>query len=283
MPNDIPQNSLIRVPYDNYQIFHPDGTLMCFCSKKKANWYLRNNLATIHDDNKVILNFIPKGYGDPEEILIGRKNCCVITGDTDNLTKHHVVPSQYRQHFDVSYKDKNSCDIVVLCRDKHDKYEETANDFKIQLHNDYVDNSFLEMNKAWIEAKSIFNCINNYYNKLPHDKQIYMTCRLEGLLAEWKFTEDELKNSSYLGGHVRNKVIVNSIGIVNLIILWKLHFMKYGKPNFLPAWWKPNIVKVVNKNIDNKKTDLLEIDMSQPELLALIKKYDLYGTASLYL
>lgn len=283
MNNDIPQNALIRVPYDNYKIFHPDGTLMCFCSKKKANWYLKNNLAILKDDNNIILTFTPKGYGDPEEILIGRKNCCVITGNTTNLTKHHVVPTQYRQHFDSSYKDKNSCDLVVLCRDKHDEYEEIANDFKMQLHDDYVDDSFLEMNKAWIEAKSIFNCINNYYNRLPHDRQVYMTCRLDGLRKRWKFTDSELKNSAYLGSVERNRVIVNKIGIVNMIVLWKLHFIKYGKPQFLPHWWKPNLVKIVNKNIHDKKTDLQEVDMTEPELLALIKKYDLYGTASLYL
>ena len=34
------KNHLNRIPYDNYKIYHPDGTLMCFCSGKKAKWYI---------------------------------------------------------------------------------------------------------------------------------------------------------------------------------------------------------------------------------------------------
>jgi len=278
-----PQNALIRQPYDNYRIYHPDGTLMCFSSKKKANWYLKNDLAVQEADYDIRLKFMPKGYGDPEQILVGRSNCCVVTGDTTNLTKHHVVPTQFRQHFHNSYKDKNSCDLVVLNRDTHDEYEDMANAFKTQLHNDYVDETFLEANSAWCEARSIFNCIKNYYDKLPPARQIFMTYRLEGLVSRWGFTEDELKSKTLSGNLEQNKLIVSKIGVTNVIVLWKLHFLKFSKPVFLPAWWKPNLVKVVNKNELDRKTDLTEIDMTQPELLSLIKKYDLYEIASLYL
>ena len=283
IPREVPQNALIRQPYDNFKIFHPDGTLMCFCSKKKASWYLKNGLAVKESESHIRLTFTPKGYGDPEQILVGRKNCCVVTGDTINLTKHHVVPTQFRQHFDTSYKDKNSCDLVVLNREKHDEYEDIANGFKIQLHNDYIDESFIEANNAWCEAKSIFNCIKNYYDRLPPERQIYMTCRLEGLIKKWGFTEKELKSRTIGGSLERNKLIVSKLGVTNMIVLWKLHFLKYGKPTLLPEWWKPNMIKVVNKQNHERKTDLLEINMNEPELLSLIKKYELYEIASLYL
>jgi hypothetical protein len=280
---EIPQNYMARLPYDNFKIYHPDGTLMCFCSKKKANWYLKNDLAYVESEGKIVLKFRPKGYGDPEEILVGRKNCCVITGDTVNLTKHHVIPTQYRQHFDTSYKDKNSCDLVVLRRDKHDEYEDIANLFKIQLHSDYVDDSFIDATNAWSEAKGIYNCIKNHYDKLPPERQVYMTCRLEGLVDKWKFTDDELKSRSLSDSIERNRLIVNNIGVTNLIVLWKLHFLKYGKPNFMPTWWKPNMLKIVNKNNHDRKTDMVEIDMTTQELSKLIKKYELDEIANLYI
>jgi len=279
----IPQNSLIRAPYDNFKIYHPDGTLMCFCSNKKAKWYLKNDLAVLESPGNIRLTFMPKGYGDPEEILVGRRNCCVIGGDTENLTKHHVVPTQYRQHFDSSYKDKNSCDLVVLSRDEHDRYEEIANDFKNILEKDFVDADFIDANDAWSEAKSIYNCIKNYYDKIPPSRQVYMISRLAGLKSKWGFTDEDLNSRTLTGNLERNKLIVTNIGIVNMIVLWKLHFIKYGKPKFLPSWWKPNLVKIVNKNINEHKTDLMEIDMTESDLLLLIKKYELYDIASLYL
>src|SRR3990172_8443475 len=91
-----PKSALKKVPYDNYKIYHPDGSLMCFSSKKKAMWYLKNDLAKVMDGDefKIQLTFTPKGYGDSAELLIGRQNCCVISGDVSNLSKHHVIPSQ---------------------------------------------------------------------------------------------------------------------------------------------------------------------------------------------
>lgn len=272
----MPQNFLDIVPYDNCKIFHYDKTLMCFCSKKKANWYIKKQLANKIYDNDIILNFIPKGYGDPVELLEARKNCSVISGKTDNLSRHHVIPTQYRQHFDAIYKDKNSCDLVVLCRTEHDKYEDIANEFKSQLYADYIDTEHKDINAAWYEAKAIFNCINNYYDKLPHDRQVYMLCRLDGLIKEWKFTDAELKSKFLAGNNDYNKVIVDKVGMINLTILWKLHFLKYGKPNFLPTWWKPNLIKVINKGAEEQKTELIEIDIDKdPNLVAMIKKYNL--------
>ena len=278
-----PKNSLARLPYDNYKILHPDGTLMCFCSKKKTLWYLKNNLAVMEGEHAIKLTFEPKGYGDPMDILIGRSNNCVITNSTEHLTKHHVVPTQYRRHFATAYKDKNSCDLVVLCRDKHDEYERIATDFKNKLYEDYIDDSYTEINRAWSEAKSIYNCVTKYFDDLPVERQVFMNMRLEGLREKWGFTDKELKAPFLNSNHDYNRIIVEKVGTVNMIIMWKLHFVKHGMPKFLPAWWKPNMIKVVNRGMNNAKTDLMEIDLNEPSLLNLIKKYDLYDVASLYI
>jgi hypothetical protein len=278
-------NTLARVPYDNYKIFHPSGALMCYCSRKKAMWYVRRDLAELVNGYDVHLTFTPKGYGDPVEILVGRHNMCVVSGEMTNLTRHHVVPTQYRQHFERKYKDKNSCDLVVLSRSEHNRYENAANDFKNMLHDDHIDDDYREVDAAWGEAKSLWNCIDKHYDRLPPDRQVYMRLRLEGVLERWHFTDDELRSDSLRGPKDYNRAIVESVGTVNLIVLWKLHFLKHGGPKFLPGWWKPNLIKVINKIDVDGKTDLVVVDVeNNAELLNMIKKYDLYEThASLHI
>ena len=275
----IKRNSLKRVPYDNFSIYHPDGTMMCYCSIKKAKWYLKRGLGKIIDDEnrKIQLNFTPKGYGDPIELLEGRKNCCVISGKTHNLTKHHVIPLQYRRHLPNAYKDKNSCDLMVLNREDHDTYEIIANDFKLQLYNDCIEQNELNLSNDWIEAKSINNCIKTHFDKVPHDRQVYMLMRRDALMEKWNFSDAELISRSLSEIKDYNEIIVEKIGGVNLIVLWKLHFLKYAKPQYLPKWWAPNTIKVIHGHIlgHDKKTELVVIDMEEPKLKSLILKYDL--------
>lgn len=275
----VKRNSLKRVPYDNFKIIHPDGTLMCYCSIKKAKWYLKKGLGQIIDEEnrKIQLTFTPKGYGDPIELLEGRKNCCVISGKTHDLTKHHVMPLQYRRHLPNMYKDKNSCDLMVLNREEHDAYEIIANDFKLRLYNDCIDQTELNLSNEWIEAKSINNCIKTHFDKVPHDRQVYMLMRRDALMTKWNFTDAELLTRSLSDIKDYNITIIEKIDGINLIVLWKLHFLKYAKPKYLPGWWAPNTIKVIHEHKlgYDKKTQLVVVDMEEPKLKALIKKYDL--------
>lgn len=124
------KHSLDSAPYENYSLFHPDGTLMCFCSAKRANWYFDRGLAEQTGPKEFKLTFQPRGYGDPNVLLGNRDNICVITGERDNLTKHHVVPAQFRRLFPIAYKDKNSMDLLLLTREAHNDYERHATEFK---------------------------------------------------------------------------------------------------------------------------------------------------------
>lgn len=278
-------SALKHVPYDNFEVYHPDGTLMFFCSQRKLNWYLKRDLGVMLDDKRLQLTFIPGGYGDPLTILDGRTNICVIDGSTENLTKHHAVPSQYRKHFELKYKDKNSCDIVVLNRENHDKYELEADVFKEQLVQDYINSEDIELKHVWYTAKAYHNTLSKHYDKLPATKQIYLTLKLEGLLDNYDFDVKEFDKSNSPYNDLHNKMIVNKIGIERLIILWKLHFIKHAQPKFLPDWWTPNTIKILEKKLQKNepKSQLKIYDMFQDsELVELIKKYNLYETACLY-
>lgn len=281
MSDCINKNSVLnRVPYDNYKIYHPNGTLMCFSSLKKIKWYLSRNLAKYIDNTSIMLLFTPNGFGDPLDILESRKNYCVITKKETDLTRHHVIPAQYRKHFRMCYKDKNSTDIMLLNRIVHNEYEITATKFKDQLEKDYINYIIDERIVALNNARAKYNILKHHYNFIPPEKQVYIKMSYDGLCEKYGFVESDFikqkDNTNY------NKIIVDKIKEENLIILWRLHFLKYGQPKYLPTWWKPNLIKIVNNN-KNSKMELTTIDMTNPITLTLIKKYDLYDIASLYI
>lgn len=278
-------SALLHMPYDNYKVYHPDDTLMFYCSKRKADWYLKRNLAEYIGDNMIKLLFTPGGYGDPLTILEGRTNTCVVDNSSTNLTKHHVVPSQFRKHFPLEYKDKNSCDIAVMSRKNHDKYEIDADKFKQRLFDDFIVDINKEINSAWYTAKSMYRTITYHYDKLPATKQIYFQMKYDGLVERYGFKEEDFVNIYSPYSSDNNKHIVENVGIENLIILCKLHFLKYAKPKYLPEWWKPNMIKIITRKegVNHQKSELKMVDMfADQNLLQLIIKYDLYEIASLH-
>jgi cobalt/nickel-transporting P-type ATPase D len=79
---------------------------LCHCDKKKIEWYLSRNLATLVKDEPptIMLNFVPNKYNidsttleeDEEFYLAYKENKCVVCGNPDSLRRFHVVPSIYR-------------------------------------------------------------------------------------------------------------------------------------------------------------------------------------------
>ncbi len=270
-------NTIKKTGYDNIRILHPDNTLMCYCSLKKANWYIKHQLATLIDDTTIQFTFEPKGYGDPLEILAGgMSNCCVVSGRTDHLTKHHVVPYQYRQFFDSKFKNNNSFDIVLLNRQEHNNYERIADIFKAQLFADFISPELVELNELKVTYKKTIHAYNKEYDKLPAPKQIYLLMKYESLKHKFETEKIDLEKINF------NQILVNNIGVVALTILWKHHFIKYAKPKYLPEWWKPNKLKLTDTNLSGKglqsnkyKKKLVTIDIANKKINALLVKYDL--------
>lgn len=264
-----------RKLYGNYEIYHPDGFLMCFCNIKRFNWYLNKNLAIKINDKQIKLLFEPNGPGDPMVILEPRQDICVVSGLTDNLSKHHVVPYQYRKLFPLRYKNKNSTDVVLLERQIHNEYELYADIFKERLEDDFGDIKWKEINYAWIEAKIKHKIITSeYYHLLAPQIQVFHQMRYEGLIEKYNIDIESFndKTSPYILEN--SKEMINNIGVENLIVLWKLHFIKYANPQYLPDWWKPNLVKTIKGDTDLESTFKI-IDLNEPFLKSLIKKYDL--------
>ncbi len=232
-----------KIQYGNYEVFHPKGHLMFRCDLKKINWYLDRNLAIRMSDNAIKLTFEPKGNGEEDFFLKdSRKNHCVVSGSTIDLTKHHVVPSQFRTYFPLKYKSRNSNDVVVLNRDIHDEYELIANEYKTYLKNYYIAESEIEYNDELFILKSRmarnFNALKDHSDRMPVERK-------KELLEEKAINDEEYAKS---GKYFLNfdEMIVERMGVENMIISWRKHFTDTMNPKYLPDWWNINYIKIVD-------------------------------------
>ena len=116
--NNILQIGSKNLSSENWKVYHPSGRHMFTCGEKKAFWYLERNLAKLIDGERSIeLTFIPKGNGFEDDEEFGRSIRivrCVVTGVSNSLQRHHIVPYCYRTYFPEQYKSKNHHDVVLL-------------------------------------------------------------------------------------------------------------------------------------------------------------------------
>lgn len=227
--------------YDNCKVYHPNGKLMFYCSLKRLNWYLKNDLAEKLDDTSIKLTFTPKGEGEPDHLLHPRESKCVVCGTEDNLTKHHVVPYQYRKLFPLEYKDKNSYDVVVMCRDHHNEYETYADELKMMLEEKYSDGT-KEYNLDLKRAKSIYSLINMEDSNIPKER----LDELENLLLDMCFDCDwDLNELNTLSPINPCESIIESLGVEKVILMWKDHFVNTIDTPYLPKTWDKNFVRKI--------------------------------------
>ena len=230
--------------YGSYAMLHPTGKVMCYCSRRKANWYIDKQLAVWKDspDDKVFqLLFEPQGYGKASlnYYLQPLENKCVVCGSLENLTKHHVVPYMFRSQFPKKLKNHNSHDILMLCVDCHTTYERFADDFKIELANNnghVTQNSKMSMeeryNKKILSAKTLINRINSGELTNIPEEVIVKTMAIANL---------PFKEVPYVPRNEWTTVLINKLVVDNklheFMQSWRQHFIDHAKPQFLPKHW----------------------------------------------
>ncbi|KAL7000093.1 Protein RRP6-like 3 [Sarracenia purpurea var. burkii] len=124
--------------YHNCRIYANDGHLLCYCDRRKLEWYLRRDLAKLVDENPpgIMLLFEPKGRPEDEDndfYIQSKKNICVGCGEGNHYLRYRIIPSCYRIHFPEHLKSHRSHDIVLLCVDCHEIAHAAAEKYKKQI------------------------------------------------------------------------------------------------------------------------------------------------------
>ncbi|KAL9259092.1 RRP6-like 3-like protein [Drosera capensis] len=102
--------------YHNCRIYANDGRLLCYCDRRKLEWYLQRDLAKLVEEDPpgIMLLFEPKGR--PE--------------DEDN-------GFYIQMHFPEHLKSHRSHDIVLLCVDCHEVAHAAAEKYKRQVSTEF--------------------------------------------------------------------------------------------------------------------------------------------------
>ncbi|KAJ1725194.1 hypothetical protein LPJ53_000617 [Coemansia erecta] len=127
--------SRTKAIYENCRVLDMSGNLLFKAGRKRLDWYLSRSLARELDAETIQLTFAHRGDGRASEpfYLQDMRNTCVVCGGSTQLTLHHIVPAQYRQHMPEQVKSHSSHDLLPLCTQCHDAYERHAGLLKRHL------------------------------------------------------------------------------------------------------------------------------------------------------
>lgn len=259
----------------NWKVFHPNGKHMFTTSKKKADWYLNKNAAVIIDEFSIQLTYIPKGEGFADNEIFGltpRINQCVVCGTTSNLTRHHVVPYHYRKFMPLDYKSRNHHDVVLVCRDHHEEYEQLAKPYKTKLATQYNVKTIEELNGQYIDEvvnrlrrkfklSKLLKTLLTQINDLPI-RNVESICneikemskvdvlnmdletieKIHSKLAKSinRQKEEVINADDYFHGNLIVKQFKTHEDFEFFIKNWRRHFVETMKPKFLPLGWSIN-------------------------------------------
>lgn len=128
--------------YHNCRIYAGDGRLLCYCDRKKLEWYVQRNLAKLIEDSPpaIMLLFEPKGRPEDEDnefYIQSKKNICVGCGEKSHYIRYRIIPSCYRMHFPEHLKSHRSHDIVLLCVDCHEIAHSAAEKYKRRVAEEF--------------------------------------------------------------------------------------------------------------------------------------------------
>ncbi|KAF2568333.1 hypothetical protein F2Q68_00024668 [Brassica cretica] len=149
--------------YRNCRIYANDGRLLCYCDRKKLEWYMNRGLAKLVEEEPpaIILLFEPKGRPEDEGndfYIQTKKNICVGCGEGNHYLRYRIIPSCYRVHFPEHLKSHRSHDIVLLCVDCHEVAHAAAERYKKQVATEFGIPLFVRRVVDSREAASSVEC-----------------------------------------------------------------------------------------------------------------------------
>jgi len=236
--------------YDSYEIQDPRGKILFLCDKKKIKWYIKKDLVSHVEGQSYRLKFEPKGKGNTNPFFLERlPNCCVVCGATEKLSKHHIVPYQYRKALPDDYKNSNHFDVLCVCLDCHENYEKKANKLKDQLHKDLDVPTISDRSKY----KTII-AINDILYNLKERYEELLPQAVENLLKnlrkyvgynitlEESFVMDfhDIPDDHYCekrDGILLDKYLAQNHTYEDFILMWRNHFLSTMNPKHISQNW----------------------------------------------
>ena len=257
------------IPEDSYRFriwsfLHPSGKFMFFHTERKMKSMLKHDLIRIISERGRVaqLTFEPKGEGvDENDIFMTtpKERCCVVCGIDYNLTRHHVVPREFRRHFPDKFKESNAHDILFVCDKHHEQYERKADILKREYFERYNLESLCPLQtKVISQIKMRYNLICHLeemnFQSNPHRFKIDMKLRNTlGIVQNVPLTDNQLvylrenykerlkvartyfKNETSSGFLV--DLILKEDSLESFVKTWRQHFVDYAKPQYLPLGW----------------------------------------------
>ena len=236
-----------RKIYGNCQVLSPGGILMFRCDEKKLNWYLKRNLAELieGEPRTIRLLFEPNGLGNHNKNygLTKMENKCVCCGTTEFLTRHHVVPFCYRQHFPIEIKSHNFHDVLSMCIDCHENYE--VESFK---HKKYLAEVYsAPINGEIIDNKNILK-IRRFASGILSNSDIptyrvdEMKLKIKSFFGIKRLSRKRLEKISNIEVKVytrtHGEIVVSKLDdIQSFIQMWREHFLNNIECKYLPENW----------------------------------------------
>ena len=251
--------------YNSSAVFHPNGQFMFYCERRRAEWYLKKNLAEVISTNdsrlEVKLLFEPKGIGPNDEFssheIIHR---CVVCASFNDLTKHHIVPSCYRKFFPKEYKSRINHDVVIVCEYHHHVYEDLANIVKEHLALRYHVPTLQECSELQSASSNPLlkklnvtrSLLKTYFQQLEKDKvsdKLLEKMKIIGIDVEkthhtslcemLQHAEDQIDSVMDVSIDVEHgQLIVSKLENIDAFIkMWRKHFIETMDPQYMPTGW----------------------------------------------
>lgn len=246
------RNNTLKIPlYGNCRVENPDGIHIFNCGDKKAQWYLKRNLAKkINEEPLVIrLTFIPNGQGHAADsfYLQKRQNNCVCCGREEEMTKHHVVPYMYRRFFPDHLKNHTAYDILPLCHSCHEDYEIFAQQLKTEIA---IELSVMKEDVKVVdfELKNVCmaaSALLLHRDLIPSVRYEYLMDIVRKYYGHHEVTTAELEEASHLRYNTKRdtykpegQAVVESLDSIEAFVKrWRRHFITTMFPQHMPEHW----------------------------------------------
>ena len=228
--------------YGNIEVYSPDDELMFYSNMGRLKFYLKHDLVTEIGEKKYKLKFVPNGRGRAGTSIppVLRENKCVVSGRTDNLTKHHIVPQLFRNFLPLSVK-TCSLTVVLLNVEEHRKYTEKEVKFYEILATYYKApsySSFHAKQNFHRRARKLAMMLDGKWKmNLPEERKLEMMKEFEaisGLEATLGNYQTIIDDKSNYAAEFGKEIVSRVTDFYEFEKIWYDHFTVTMEPKYLP-------------------------------------------------